>query len=460
MCGISDLSLAIPSCYLSIEDFAKQKEIDYQKLKLGLGLEKMSVLDADEDVITLAADALIDLLSKNPQVNYTNLKRLYVGTESQIDGSKPIASYVLGISNQYFRSQGLPAIEECDVTDQVFACIGAVDALENCLLWQKQNPNDYAIVIATDNAKYKFNSTGEYTQGAGAVAMLLSSKPSLLAINTNIGVSSVCVHDFFKPLRNITNDDSIEQTQLAQGNGGEYSYLQLHSDCPVYDGPYSNQSYKDRIQSAYSSFKQNNPKFSIKKWDRMIFHLPYAFQARKVAVPFFLEHLESFGKKNSFLKEHHLDECTQDSQLDKLIRKTPEYQDFINSQIADGEIASGQVGNIYSGSIFLSMMSMLYYSYQKENQLSDRTIGLIAYGSGAKSKVLEGTVKKGWQNIVCKFNLREKLDKRIKISFETYKKHYFNKATKVSNPEEKQVLLNHIGIGESNYGARNYKYMK
>jgi len=343
MCGISDFSLSIPSCYISIEDFAKQKNIEYPKLKFGLGLDKMSVLDADEDIITLAADALIDLLSKNPQINFTNLKRLYVGTESQIDGSKPVASYVLGISNQYFRSQGLPAIEECDVTDQVFACIGAVDALENCLLWLKQNPNDYAIVIATDKAKYNFNSTGEYTQGAGAVAMLLSSEPSLLAIS---------------------------------------------------------------------------------------------------------------------IKEHHLDECTQVSHLDKLIRKTSEYQEFVNSQIADGEIASGQVGNIYSGSIFLSIMSMLYYSYQKEKQLSEHTIGLIAYGSGSKSKVLEATVKKGWQNIVSQFNLQEKLDNRMKISFETYKDHYFNKATKVSNPKEKNVLLNHIGIGESNYGARNYKYMK
>jgi len=103
---------------------------------------------------------------------------------------------------------------------------------------------------------------------------------------------------------------------------------------------------------------------------------------------------------------------------------------------------------------------MLYYSYQKEKQLSEHTIGLIAYGSGSKSKVLEATVKKGWQNIVSQFNLQEKLDNRMKISFETYKDHYFNKATKVSNPKEKNVLLNHIGIGESNYGARNYKYMK
>jgi len=459
MCGISDFSIALPSCYISIKDFAEQKKIDYSKLKHGLGLEKMSVLDADEDIITLAANALIDLLTKNPKINSTNLKRLYVGTESQIDGSKPIASYLLGICNQYFHSKGLVAIEECDVTDQVFACIGAIDAMENCLYWVKENPDDYAIVIATDDAKYTFDSTGEYTQGAGAIAMLLSSEPSLLKLNTSIGVSSVCTHDFFKPLRHLRHINAEQHSNVAHDNSLKgFSYLQLHSDCPVFDGPYSNQSYKDRIQSAYEFYKKKHPEFSIMDWEKIIFHLPFAFQARKVAVPFFIEYLESTNSKNAFLEKHEIEENYQNSQADRIIRKSNDYRDFVDNRIADGEIASGQVGNIYSGSIFLSIISMLHYSYQKGQQLSNQKIGLIAYGSGAKSKVFEATIQADWQNIVSQFNLQEKLDNRTKISFNTYKELYFNQTNKISHSKEKKVHLNHVGIGETNYGARNYKY--
>lgn len=459
MCGVSDMSLALPSCYISIEDFAEQKQLDYSKLKYGLGLDKMSVLDADEDIVTLAAEALIDLLTKNPQINSTNLKRLYVGTESQIDGSKPIASYLLGICNQYFHTNGLPPLEECDVTDHVFACIGAIDAMENCLYWLKQNPDDYAIVIATDNAKYKFDSTGEYTQGAGAIAMLLSSEPTLLEIKTNIGVSSVCTHDFFKPLRHIRHTNSEQHSNVTNDTSlNGFSYLQLHSDCPVFDGPYSNQSYKDRTQSAYESYKNKHPEFSIMDWEKLIFHLPYAFQARKIAVPFFIEYLESTNCKHSFLQKHELEENSLNSQTDKTIRKTTDYQEFIDKRIADGEIASGQVGNIYSGSIFLSIMSMLHYSYQKGQALSNQKIGLIAYGSGAKSKVYEATIQTDWQKIVSQFKLQEKLDNRTKISFETYKKLYFKQTNQISHIKEKKVHLHHVGIGETNYGSRKYKY--
>ena len=461
MCGISDFSLSIPSCYISIEDFAEQKQLDYSKLKFGLGLENMAILDVDEDIITLAAEALIDLLSKNPHINSTNLKRLYVGTESQIDGSKPIASYLLGICNQYFLSNGLPKIEECDVTDQIFACIGAVDAMENCLYWLKQNPNDYAIVIATDHAKYEFDSTGEYTQGAGAIAMLLSSEPTLLKIDTNVGVSSECTHDFFKPVRHINLENfhlNSKEAKYVNKNGN--SHLQLHSDCPVFDGPYSNQSYKERTLSAYTSFKNKHPEFSISDWEKIIFHLPFAFQARKVAAPFFLDYLESKKEKITFLQQYDIQDDFQNSQIDKIIRKSNEYKAFVDKRIAEGEIASGQIGNIYSGSIFLSIISMLYYSYEKGQQLANQKIGLIAYGSGAKSKVLEATILQGWKKMVSQFNLPEKLANRTKIDFSTYKQLYYNQTKQRCHSREKKVRLNHVGIGETNYGARNYKYQQ
>ena len=67
------------------------------------------------------------------------------------------------------------------MVDLTFACIGAVDALQTCVDYIRLHPTKKAIVIATDNAKYDLNSTGEYTQGAGAIAMLISANPKILA---------------------------------------------------------------------------------------------------------------------------------------------------------------------------------------------------------------------------------------------------------------------------------------
>jgi hydroxymethylglutaryl-CoA synthase len=69
------------------------------------------------------------------------------------------------------------------VVDLTFACIGAVDALQNSLDWVRMGEDRMAIVIGSDVAKYELASTGEYTQGAGAIALLVKENPRLLAFD-------------------------------------------------------------------------------------------------------------------------------------------------------------------------------------------------------------------------------------------------------------------------------------
>ena len=79
--------------------------------------------------------------------------------------------------------------------------------MQNCIDWiKKSNSDRKAIVIASDVAKYELASTGEYTQGAGAVAMFISSNPSII-LNETFGISMEHVGDFFKPRRLLRNKD-------------------------------------------------------------------------------------------------------------------------------------------------------------------------------------------------------------------------------------------------------------
>src|SRR5690606_12331351 len=92
-------------------------------------------------------------------------------------------------------------------------CIGGVDALQNCLDYIRLNPTKKAIVIASDNAKYDLESSGEYTQGAGAIAMLITSNPRILSFSNEVGVSTEGVFDFFKPRRTFSKSDITNSSE-------------------------------------------------------------------------------------------------------------------------------------------------------------------------------------------------------------------------------------------------------
>ena len=174
--GIDAIHYYVPSLVLPISALAEARGIEYAKLNKGLGLEGMALCDADEDVATMAAEAAINLIEEQglePQ----EIDRIYLGTESALDAAKPTAAYILGIIEDRLQSEyGERCLQNCDVIDMTFACIGGVDALLNSADYIRLHPQSKAIVIAADKAQYDLASTGEYTQGAGAVAMCRGSR--------------------------------------------------------------------------------------------------------------------------------------------------------------------------------------------------------------------------------------------------------------------------------------------
>ncbi|HNM25541.1 MAG TPA: hydroxymethylglutaryl-CoA synthase, partial [Saprospiraceae bacterium] len=231
--GIDDLSLYVPGIYLDIKALADARQIPYEKLSHGLGLHRMALPDANEDAATMAAEAVTELLERNG-IDPRQIGRLYLGTESALDGAKPTATYTLGMLQQRFSGQyGPDCFRHCDVLDMTFACIGAVDALFSTLDWVAADPhNNIGIVVASDIAKYELGSSGEYTQGAGAVAMLVKANPRLLAVRRAVGVATEHVHDFYKPRR------------------------EKFTETPVFDGQYSNQCYQNRMSEALADFRR------------------------------------------------------------------------------------------------------------------------------------------------------------------------------------------------------------
>ena len=448
--GIDAIQFDVPKLYLPIPELAEQRNIEPDKLTKGLGLQKMSILDVSQDVITLGANALLKLIQQE-QLQLDEIAKIYVGTESGVDNSKPVASYIIELIENKL---GTKAFQHCDVVDLTFACIGAVDALQNCVDFIRLHPTKKAIVIATDFAKYDLNSTGEYTQGAGAVAMVVAANPKIIAFSTETGVATSGVFDFFKPKQTllksmITGNDSNEnwfdvlETEIT-----------LVKDQPVYDGHYSNSCYIDRITEAYQHYKKESQQSGIlfNDWAFIFMHLPYCFQGRRTFI-------EIYAQENQHLLEQTAGENTKEKI--KGLAKSQAYQELVAEKIYPTEIASGAVGNLYTGSIFLGMLSALYYAATNEKQLSNEKVGFIAYGSGSKSKVFEGTLQKEWKAQISKKKLYEQLELRTAVDFKTYEKlHKKELKTAVLKPQNEFILSKIETENPVRKGARYYSFVK
>ncbi|HBK82948.1 MAG TPA: hydroxymethylglutaryl-CoA synthase [Flavobacterium sp.] len=448
--GIEAIQFDIPKIYLPIEILAKNRNIEPEKLTKGLGLQKMSFLDVNQDIITLAANALLKLIDQE-QIIPTEINRIYVGTESSVDNSKPVASYILQVVEQ---KVGLNSFQNCDVVDFTFACIGAVDALQNCVDYIKLHPNKKAIVIATDNAKYDLNSSGEYTQGAGAVAMLIKTNPSIVSFTNETGVSTSGVFDFFKP------KIGIKKSEITHNNSNDNWFNVLETEItiskeqPVFDGQYSNECYINRISDAYNNFKKesNQDEVVYKNWDLIFMHLPYCFQGRRTFI-------EIFANENPELLEKQEGENRKDKM--RSLSKSTAYLELIDKKIKPSEIASSDVGNIYTGSIFLGFLSALYYKHTQKINLSNKKAGFIAYGSGSKSKVFEGFIEEKWEQKIAKTRLFESLSERTEISFEVYEKLHKKELNESILKPKNEFVLNYIeNENPVLKGARFYKYVE
>lgn len=439
--GIEAASYYVPSLYLEIKDLAEKRGIDPAKLEKGLGLHKMGFPDIHEDAATFAAEALLKLI-EDYQLNPKEIARIYLGTESALDAAKPTASYAMQMVEEVLEPKfGSRCFKNCDVVDMTFACIGAVDALHNSLDFVRANPDKKAVVIASDYAKYELASSGEYTQGGGAVAVLISSKPDLIEIENHWGIATESVFDFFKPRRHFKKEELVNAPESYPEK------IEVFTDEPVFDGQYSNQCYQDRIREAYEHYKEQTEKNKpYENWKYLIFHLPYAFHGKRVFT-------EIYSLENG------LSYATPEEQ--KAVAKSEEYISFINEKIEKSQRASSEIGNMYTASIFMAMLSALQTSFNENEELKGQEIGFLGYGSGSKSKVFAGKVSENWKNVVEKWNLFEELKNRKAIDFETYEKLHRKQLQESVNKNFKGFGLKYVELENPVLkGARYYYYQK
>jgi hydroxymethylglutaryl-CoA synthase len=468
--GIDAIAYSLPQHQLPISALAEARGIAYAKLNVGLGLESMAVCSPEESVDVLAAEAVVKLIEQN-NINPKDIGKIYMGTESALDGAKPTMTYALNHVERMLGIADKSVFRNTDVIDMTFACIAAFDAMMLCVDWIRSAPGAgrEAIVVGADIAKYDLGSSGEYTQGAGAVAVLLKEDPRIMVLGDTVGVGMKSEVDFHKPLRafnklqalkdaagllgvTMSDKDLLAKIAEAEAHRAESIALnptQMNVDAdqtlwsipgnvlkvsrtePVFDGYFSNECYRARLEEAIAHYQAQVSGWSVDAWKAWIFHQPYAFQGRRMAVRFWMDAIlrpmvesgdvsdfEAMGL--SALSGLNWQEVLSNPELEKSIAKSAAYKSFVAEVIAPGERASAQLGNLYTGSVLMSLLSVLADAHERGLDLGGQKAGFFAYGSGSKGKVVEGVFVSGCETSQSATLLFGDLMSRQSIDFDTY----------------------------------------
>lgn len=346
--GIDKLGFYTSDLYVDMKKLALARNEDPKKYLVGLGQEKMAVIPPTQDPVTLAANAADRILTPEDKRDITYV---LFATESGIDNSKAAAIYaanLLGLG-QHVRTAEIKQ-----------ACYGATAAIHLAHGYLALHPDEKVLILASDIARYGLHTKGEPTQGGGAVAILMSINPHLLAIENDSGVYTEDIMDFWRPLGRNT---------------------------ALVDGHYSTEEYLKFLKKSFNQLRQKSG-FRLDDFQAFVFHLPFGKLGKKAA-----DQMLTMGE-------------------------TEQAADFVMAFEISRQYGK-VVGNLYTGSLYLALLSLL----ENDSDLRPgNRVGLFSYGSGAIGDFYSGIVQPWFTSHIYKKEHQEILANRREVSVEEYEK--------------------------------------
>ena len=352
--GIDQIGFATSNYVLKLDYLAEERGIDPNKLSKGLLMKEISIAPLTEDIVTLGAAAAEQILTVEDK---KAIDMVIVATESSIDQSKAASVFIHGLLGIQ------PFARSFEMKE---ACYAGTAALDYAKLHIKQYPESKVLVIASDIAKYGAETPGEPTQGAGAVAMLISQNPRILEFNEDNVAQTRDIMDFWRPNYSMT---------------------------PYVNGVYSTQQYLDCLKTTWNEYQKRHG-LALADFAAVCFHLPYP----KLA-------LKGLNKI--------MDQSLSQEEQRKL-------QENFDKSI----LYSQKVGNIYTGSLFLGLLSLLENS---ENLKAGDKIALFSYGSGAVAEIFSANLVEGYEKQLTT-NRLEQLNQRQELTVAAYEELFFAEA--------------------------------
>lgn len=347
--GIDKINFYVPKYYVDMAKLAEARQVDPNEFLIGIGQTEMAVSPVNQDIVSMGANAAKDIITDEDK---KNIGMVIVATESTIDNAKAAAVQIHNLL-------GIQPFARCFEMKE--ACYAATPAIQLAKDYLAQRPNEKVLVIASDTARYGINSGGEPTQGAGAVAMMISHEPSILTLNDDAVAYTEDVYDFWRP------------------TGHKY---------PLVAGALSKDAYIKSFQESWNEYARRQGK-TLSDFESLCFHVPFT----------------KMGKK------------ALDSIIDNADETT---QERLKSGYEDAVYYNRYVGNIYTGSLYLSLISLLETRDLKGGQ----TIGLFSYGSGSVGEFFSATLVDGFEKHLNIEGHKALLNNRTEVSVEEYESFF------------------------------------
>lgn len=438
--GLSGLSVYLPPYRIDLRRWCDWTGADWDKISKVVGTG-FRLLGPNQSIYTMAANAVLRLIEQY-EIDPERVRYLALGTESSTDNSAG-AIIIKGMVDEALKRLGLNSISRnCEVPEFKHACLGGIYGLKNGLRFLNTDGDDdaLAIIVCSDKALYERGSSGEPTQGAGAVAMLLSANPTIGTIDLREAgtASDYRGVDFRKPLVN------------RNGTGASPEFV----DIPVYNGKYSTSCYVDEVQRALEDMLEKRQLNAIDYLHRVaavFMHRPYqrmpetgwgmaylfAMAGGKdsdlaelhtyceqagVSIEKFLSEAQSVPNLATYgVREKISDEIFPTAlNVLKSFRDSEKFDQHVLRKLALGTDRMRELGNLYTGALPAWLAAGLDEARAKQVNLDHEEILMVGYGSGDAADAIPMHIVPDWQDAIETARFTAALEPAIDLTHDQY----------------------------------------
>jgi hydroxymethylglutaryl-CoA synthase len=323
------------------------------------------------------------------------------------------------------------------------ACLGGVYAMKAVSRYLAVDGRDkIGIVVCADIAEYERGSSGEQTQGAGAVAMLLEPQARLFELDLKHTGSASAYRgpDFRKP----------HARHFVEGYGQRTQ--RLH-DFPIFSGKYSTYSYVDETLRAFDDMAQRlgvSASQALASAEAAFFHRPYHHMPVQAAACIYARGLIDGGGKSTTLAalcqeggasreafeaeskalpdlfDRVLEgKADQDpfpvaTQVVGALRKSEEFKAFVAAKMSLGSRGAAELGNLYTAALPAWMAAGFEEALGRSLDLAGKRVLAIGYGSGDAAEAMPTRVTPGWTDAARRIGFARSLESFVDLSQDQY----------------------------------------
>jgi polyketide biosynthesis 3-hydroxy-3-methylglutaryl-CoA synthase-like enzyme PksG len=354
--GIEALNVYCGLAQIPVEVLFEGRKLNQERLS-NLMMEQRSLGLPFEDPITNAVNAAKPIVDALAPEQKERIEILIISTESGIDYSKSVTSYVhehLGLSRQ------------CRIIEAKQACYAATCAVQMGVAYVASgvSPGAKVLVIATDVSLADERATYiEPVTGCGAAAVLISGYPRILSIDLGaFGNYSFETLDSGRPTPTV---------EVADVDGSLFAYLDCLKEAFL--------AYRRRVEG--SDFATT--------FDFLAMHTPFA----------------------GLVKAGHR------KMMRELAGASPAdiEQDF-TQRVRPSIAYSSKVGNLCSGSVYLGLAGLI----DTVKPDTGYRVGLFSYGSGCCSEFYSGVIDQESTTALAEMQIDRHLADRCELTFDEY----------------------------------------